>query len=265
MNVILENEVILLVSLVLLAWMGYKFRALSLSGAFGTFVVGVLIVIGFKGEGLILIGAFFISSSFWSKFSKKKKTKTVDLQEKGSQRDIIQVFANGGVPAGFSLGFFFFPSEAWLVGFITAIAVANSDTWASEIGVLSKKKPISIKTLTPVESGQSGAISGLGTAAAVVGSAFIAVISMFLWEEITWSMLVVITLLGIIGCFVDTVIGASLQAIYQCQNCGKVVERKFHCEQATTLIKGVTLVNNDVVNICSILIVTTLAWVLYWV
>lgn len=263
MHVILENVAVLLLGIVLLATVGYKFKALSLSGAFGTVAVGILIVAGFQGYGLILIGAFFITSSFWSKYSKKKKLKAEDLHEKGSQRDLIQVLANGGVPAFFSIGYFLYPSEAWLVGFITAIAVANSDTWASEIGVLSKRNPISIRTFNQVESGQSGAISVLGTIAAVIGAAFIALLSMLLWDEISLATSLIITLLGLLGCFVDTLLGASLQATYQCPHCLKVIERKVHCQQPTKLIKGIAVVNNDVVNICSIFIMAIVAGLLY--
>ncbi len=58
----------------------------------------------------------------------------------------------------------------WLMGFIVCIASANSDTWASEIGSLSKKNPIYIRTFKRIERGTSGAISLLGSIAALSGS-----------------------------------------------------------------------------------------------
>ena len=62
------------------------------------------------------------------------------------------------------------------------MAAANSDTWASEIGSMSKGKPISVKTFKRAERGTSGAVSLLGTFAAVVGSFLIALPSYFLFD-----------------------------------------------------------------------------------
>lgn len=56
-----------------------------------------------------------------------------------------------------------------MLGFMVCLASSNSDTWASEIGSLSRKKPIYIRTFKRIERGTSGAISGLGTVAAFAG------------------------------------------------------------------------------------------------
>jgi uncharacterized membrane protein len=46
--------------------------------------------------------------------------------------------------------------------FGSAVGEAASDTFASEVGILSKTKPVSIITGRPMTPGLSGAISPLG-------------------------------------------------------------------------------------------------------
>lgn len=258
MTALLENEILLLIGIAVLAWGGYKLKALAASGAFGTLLVGMFIALGFKGYGLMLIGLFFVTSSLWSKYNRKQKKKIIDMHEKGSQRDIVQVFANGGVPALIGILAYVFPADFWIYGFIASIAVANSDTWASEIGSLSKKRPLSLMKMKTVEPGTSGAISVLGTSAAVAGSALISVASYFIWSEMTIALVFVVTTMGVLGCFIDTFLGATVQSAYRCNVCGKHVERKEHCQQPTILVKGNGWVNNDVVNISSITIASVI-------
>lgn len=259
MIVLLESNWVLLAGILLLAGLGYKAKALSRSGAIGTYIIGIMIAAGFKGYGLLLIGIFFVTSSLWSRYKKKSKANVDEILEKGSQRDIFQVFANGMVPALFSLSYLLYPSEAWLVGFVTAIAAANSDTWASEIGTLSKKDPISILSLKRVNRGTSGAISLLGTGASVAGAGLIAATASIFWTEVSLGNVFLIILFGILGCFVDTFLGASIQALYRCSFCGRTVESPNHCGKPAELVKGIRAVNNDMVNIGSIVFVSFLA------
>ncbi|QFT89838.1 hypothetical protein FIU87_14335 [Bacillus sp. THAF10] len=252
MTPLLENSIVLFLGIVCLAIGGFYLKALSSSGAFGTIIIGILIAIGFNGYGLLLIGVFFVSSSFWSKFKKRKKATMEELHGKGSKRDIIQVFANGMVPGLFGVLHYFFPSEYWVFGFVTSIAVANADTWASEIGSLSKRLPVSFFSWRKVERGTSGAVSVLGTFAAIAGSALIAVFSYAFFQSITLSDVLLIVISGVAGCFLDTILGATLQAQYRCEVCGKVIENKSHCNVPSTRTRGLSLMTNDAVNVSAI-------------
>lgn len=262
MAILLENEILLLLGIVALAWGGFKLKALSLSGGVGTFLVGIFIALGFQGYGLLLIGLFFVTSSFWSKYNRNKKEKISDMHEKGSRRDLVQVLANGGVPALIGVLAYFFPADYWIYGFVTSIAVANSDTWASEIGSLSRKRPYSVLRMEKVETGTSGAISSLGTLAAISGSALIGIASYILWDDVNEIAALFIIIMGVIGCFIDTLLGATVQSSYQCKECGKLVEKTLHCNRPTKLVKGKAWINNDVVNISSILIASLLIMLL---
>jgi uncharacterized membrane protein len=71
---------------------------------------------------------------------------------------------------------------AAIVMFGAATAEAASDTWAGEIGRLSKKPPVSLKTGKAVSRGVSGGVTLLGYGGGLLGAAFIAVFWYFLFS-----------------------------------------------------------------------------------
>jgi len=245
-----------LIALVSLA--GYYIRSLSLSGSVAAFVVGCFVVSGFGWRGLLLLGAFFATSSFWSKFKKQKKEKLDEMLEKGGRRDWVQVAANGSVTAIAALLHYLSPSDLWQMAFIVSIAAANSDTWASEIGVLSKREPISILTFKPAVKGTSGAISVLGLFASLMGSLIIVVLAVVLFAIPSLGVIIFLTLCGFSGSVIDTILGALVQVKFQCEQCGLITEKSKHCQWDTKKIKGIHFVNNDIVNLLSICLATGL-------
>jgi uncharacterized protein (TIGR00297 family) len=243
------------------AMAGYFQKSLTLTGAFAAMLVGISVYAGMGLNGLALLGAFFVSSNFWSKYKRNAKKTMEEKLAKGATRDWLQVLANGGAAALFSLLYLFQPERAWLIGFMVCLASANSDTWASEIGSLSKKNPIYIRTFKRIERGTSGAISGLGSAAAAAGSFFISILGYFLFQLDIYLMLIVF-LFGYIGNVIDTLFGAFYQQVYLCGHCGITTEKKSHCQMPTTRIKGLTLVDNDMVNFLSGFIASVLSIVI---
>lgn len=244
------ESIIIFLFIVIIALSGYYFRLLTKSGSLAACLTGFTVALGFGVKGLLLLGFFFASSSFWSKYKRKKKIKIEERHEKGSRRDWQQVAANGGTAAVFSLLYFAFPHQVWMIGFAISIAAANSDTWASEIGSLSKRPPVYIRTFKRVEAGTSGAISFLGTVAAIFGSLTIAILSSFFFH-LTFVETVIIFCFGFMGNIIDTLFGAYFQVVYQCKICLTEVESKWHCETMTILKRGTTLINNDFVNFSS--------------
>jgi len=245
------NFLFVLLFIVATVILGYFFKLLTISGAITAFVTGFLVVLGFGVKGLIILGLFFGSSSLWSKIKSTNKRNAEELLVKGSQRDWQQVLANGGIAAIASTFYYFSEDSVWLLGFCICIAAANSDTWASEVGSMSKGKPISIRTLRRAERGTSGAVSPLGTIAALIGSFLIALSAYYLFE-LSQDELHFILILGFVGNLIDTLLGAFVQASYQCPNCGVKTEKKNHCDRKTNIIKGYPLFNNDVVNFLSV-------------
>ena len=244
---------------------GYAVKSLSKSGAIATFITGCLVSIGFGWRGLLILGVFFVTSSEWSDYKKQKKKELEDIHEKGSSRDWVQVAANGSVACLSSVLFYLTGNDLWQIAFLISVAASNSDTWASEIGVLSKRDPYHIVTLKKVRRGTSGAISGLGTAAALSGSLLIAACGYFLFSLPSILLVGYIAACGFAGCLADTVLGATLQAKRQCASCGIATEKRLHCGQETVLYNGLAWLTNDGVNMVSILSATVMGTViLYW-
>lgn len=153
------------------------------------------------------MGVFFLTSSFLSRYKSKMKEHLGELHEKGAARDWAQVAANGGTAAIAGLAHFISPDPVWIIVLAISIASANADTWASELGVLSRQQPVSIKSFKRVPRGTSGAISGLGTAASAAGSLLIALIGGYLFGEgVGWILSVF--LFGVTGALLDTLFGA---------------------------------------------------------
>jgi uncharacterized protein (TIGR00297 family) len=247
---VLADYIGVLAIIVIGAILAWRKKWLSFSGAVMAILVGFCIALGFGTEGILLIGTFFISSSMLSKFNGKKKSSLGDIHEKGSTRDGVQVLANGGIAAVFGLAAFFWPSPFFILALGISLASANSDTWASELGTLSKRPPISIRSLRSVTPGTSGAVSLLGTLAGFVGSLLLAVVATLLFH-LNLEIFFIILIFGFLGMLIDTVIGAYLQAEYICIKCGLHIEKPRHCQEDAKLCKGRSWIRNDTVNFIS--------------
>ena len=233
---------------VVIAVLAFRFKLLSKSGALAAFLLGS-VVFGLGGlVWSVVLMMFFLSSSGLSILFKSRKSNAEEKYARGSVRDYSQVLANGGLAGLFVILSFVFPQSPypWL-GFCAALAAANADTWATELGSLSKKSPVLITTLKPVERGTSGGISLFGLAASLLGSFVIAAAGILLAPAglsiEPWLFLVVVTLSGVIGSVVDSWIGATLQAIYFCPQCRRETEKhpRHGCGTETRLRAGQTL------------------------
>jgi uncharacterized protein (TIGR00297 family) len=236
---------------------GYYVKSLSISGAIATFFVGCCTSIGFQWKGLLLLGFFFGTSSLWSKFKHQQKKHVENKLEKSDRRDHIQVIANGGLAAISGLIYYLTSDNIWLFSFLISIAAANSDTWASEVGVLSKRTPIHVLTWKKVDKGTSGAISTLGTSFSFLGAASIGVVAFYLWD-LPAGQVCLIILFGFLGSVVDTILGATVQEGHQCRICDLETEKRIHCGRPTLFKKGLKNIDNDKVNFLSLLIVVLL-------
>ena len=233
--------------------LSYYFRFLNAGGSVTAFILGTL-VFGLGGwVWTAPILTFFVTSSLLSKMGKRRKKKFDLVFEKGSTRDAAQVIANGGLAGVIIVAAFYYPHPYWYPVFLGILAAVTSDTWATEIGVFFKSTPRSILTFKKVEPGTSGGVSLIGTLGGALGALCIAVSGylvnseLFLKSSLEMSFFWVI-LSGVIGSLVDSALGATLQSQYVCDLCGKVTERKIHCEKVTKLIRGWEFFHNDRVN-----------------
>ncbi|MDM5331016.1 DUF92 domain-containing protein [Neobacillus sp. CF12] len=244
-------ETLIVITILILGGLaGYKERSLSISGAIAAVFVGIAVFLGVGVKGLILLGLFFTTSSLWSKYKSSAKAEMEEKLAKGSTRDWRQVLANGGSAALISIIYYYNQDIIWLIGFIVCLASSNSDTWASEVGSLSKTKPVYIRTFKRIDKGTSGAVSWLGTFAGLLGSLLIALVGAWIFQ-LEVDHFFIIFLFGFLGNIFDTVIGAYYQQVYICSICGIETEKKVHCQTAARRIKGYHLVDNDMVNFLS--------------
>jgi uncharacterized protein (TIGR00297 family) len=234
-----------------IAAVSHRFRLLSASGAVATYLLAAIIfgIGGWLWTMPILV--FFIASSLLSRIGGNKKSMYEALYEKSSMRDAGQVAANGGIAAVFVLIWYMFPSMVIVyIGYVGAIAAATADTWGTELGTLAGGNPRSIVSFKEVEKGTSGGVSLAGLAGGALGALCIAGSALIFSEPKSIGSLAAVTVAaGIIGSLTDSILGATVQAQYQCASCKKLTERVQHCTSPTTHVKGVTWMNNDRVNL----------------
>lgn len=235
----------------ILGFGAYKLKALSVSGGLGAFLLGVFMFgMGSWDTMLPLIG-FFVLSSMLSKIADRPSKNDI-ISSKGSQRDIVQVYANGGIPLLFTIAWYLTSfSSDWLYwAFLASLASATADTWETEIGSFSKALPLNILTWKRVPKGFSGGISLLGTSGGILGAAIIVFIAAFM-GFIPWDTKLIILIIsaGFLGSIMDSILGASIQAKFKCEVCGKATERVSHCHEETKHISGLLWLDNDWVNV----------------
>lgn len=238
----------------IVAYLAYRIHSLNKSGAIAATVVGT-IIFGIGGlEWAILLLIFFVTSSGLSRLFKKRKQGLDEKFSKGHERDGGQVLGNGGVATLFATLHAFYPESLvpWL-GFAASLAAVNADTWATELGVLNPTPPRMITHLTErVEKGTSGGISLFGTLASLLGAAVIALPAVLLSPTGTLgtASFLLVMFAGLAGSLFDSLLGATVQAMYYCPTDKKETEKHpLHtCGTPTVHIRGWGWLDNDWVN-----------------
>ena len=189
----------LVTALIIAAYMsirGLKKRSLSPSGAVAAFIVGFLSFAIATTFGVMLI-AFYLSGSRATSVKQSLKRKW-DLDVKGGEGDrgVIQVLCTAGFPvalsvlhvllaglegAGPRLDFCISSSTAVstiFIGVLASYAAACGDTWASELGILSRGPPVLIVGCRRVPRGTNGGVSLWGLFMSLCGGAFIGAVAL---------------------------------------------------------------------------------------
>lgn len=254
----------------LIGLVAYRRQSLDKSGVLGAIACGTSIVgMGGWAWGLSLV-YFFVSSSLLSSFRAREKASAAsDKFSKGSRRDLSQVVANGGLATVFALCFGFSHTDRTRrrakSGFLGALATATADTWATELGTLSTTPPRLITNGKPVAPGTSGGITPLGLTASTLGASSLGFI---FWavegfrKSLTHAPFLAL-FSGMAGSCFDSVLGATLQAMYACPTCKIETEQPIHnCGMRTEYLRGIPWMNNEVVNVMATTIGSAVAIVL---
>lgn len=173
-------------------------------------------------------------------------------------------------------------TSIFFAAFLGALATATADTLATEIGLLNPSPPRLItKPWKVVSPGTSGGISLAGELATILGALLIGGIAALLaapfWISLIGvglmpnliqfapvTMILVTAVGGITGCTVDSLFGATLQGMWQCDVCHKQTEKRKHCGEPAKYLRGTRFFDNHMVNVISCLIGAFVAAVLYF-
>ena len=227
-------------------------RALSAGGAVAAVLVGTgAAIAGWTWAAVLIV--FFVTSSALSRFRHAtRETRIGRIVEKGSERDAVQVLANGGVFAAGALLATSTGETAWAAAALGALAAATADTWATEVGTVTAGLPRSIVAFKPLPAGTSGGVTVPGTLASIAGAAFIAGVSYFMGVGRASAAVFVG---GVLGSLADSLIGGTVQERRWCDGCSEATERRTHyCGRTTRVVGGLPGVRNDFVNVVCTLV-----------
>ena len=234
------------------AAIGWRCRALSPGGAATATAIGGITVGGAGWRGGAALVAFFASSTLLGRLPGSRRIE----QQRGSQRDAVQVLANGGVASALALAGSMDGTQTnavYRAGFGGALAAAAADTWATEIGSRSPRPPRSVVTWQPVRRGASGGVTAAGLLASAAGAGLIAGCEASGLGQ-PWAArrapFIAVTAGGFAGSVADSLLGATVQAIRFCDTCGRETELRVHgCGAPTRHLRGLAWCDNDAVNL----------------
>ena len=166
-----QTNLLISVALVMILMVISRIRKiLNESGTWAAAIMGLVVAIGGHWTWLVTLLAFLSAGFFVTRWRYDEKKEMGFNEGEDGERDWTNVISNGGVPMLISL--YAFITEDWqelLPIFVASVAVATSDTFASEVGCLDKRVYM-ITTLKKCEPGLNGGFSPNGQIAALVGA-----------------------------------------------------------------------------------------------
>lgn len=215
----MEDHIRIITGLVLSVCFGtiaFIFNWITLDASRTIVVLGT-IVYGF-GNWLIVSAVlfFFITSIIFSRYRRKSKMAKLDKAEISAlnlqkRRNGTQLWANGFWMVFFVIAWYLYSTHGFLIAVFAVIASAASDTWATELGTVNPWKTRLISSFKKVKPGTDGGISLKGIAAALLGSAAIA---LFIFLDTSISNPITFYIVfgaGFLGCIADSYLGAIFQ------------------------------------------------------
>ncbi|RLF65660.1 MAG: hypothetical protein DRN57_08650 [Thermoplasmata archaeon] len=222
------DNVMILISVTLCLLLGiyaYLRKVLNAGASIIASLMGLILIIYADFFWFLLLLFFLISSYFATMWQYERKKGRGMSEGMRGERGVRNVLSNGTIPVLIAL--MNQPLDSIRPGlsgflFVTAIAAAGADTFASEIGILADNPRMIIHPSHHVSPGVDGGVSMLGNIAAFFGALMISIVGVVLvsnlmlqWgpHEMNFWILPIITasVLGWIGCQTDSILGATLQ------------------------------------------------------
>ena len=259
--------------------------SLAASGIAAAWVVGP--ISGWASHRMAVhLYAFFFLSSRITRVGEAAKRRLEGTEFRvGGGRTAEQVFCNGGVQTLFAMALLKAQgggrpddgkqsrlSRALHAAHFWAYACAAGDTWASELGVLSRTAPrLVVAPWRVVPRGTNGGVSGLGLAASAAGGASLGLAQVLYEllalgrERVDYSAVGRGAAAGFAGSMVDSVLGALLQYSGLVRDAASGVERVTNVPiEGSRRICGRALLSNNQVNLLAICATAAAGAALSW-
>jgi uncharacterized protein (TIGR00297 family) len=188
----------------------YWAKAADVDAVLSEVVICLLVVLFTDVSWFLLLLSFYLLGGGFTRYKYAYKKDLGIAQSRGGVRGYKNVYSNSLVPLAMAVCHGIYSSDIFLYAFLGAVATANGDTLASEIGQTSRSKPRMITTLKPVEPGVDGGVTSLGEAAAFFGAAAIGLLAMA-WGKTGSLGLLAAIMGGFLGTNFDSLLGATLQ------------------------------------------------------
>lgn len=251
---------------VLLGLLGYRSRLLTARSAAVLLLAltAVFAVAGWEWGGVLVVHV--VAEGLWARCRVPAKMALGQRFSPLERRGVAKVLGRLGWPVILALYQHAGDHALLFSAFVGAVAVATADAWSTEVGVLSAQPPRLITTRRPVEAGTAGGVSTLGIVAALGGAWLIGFVGLALtvlsewlamraWDRTLLWLPLAATLGGLIGDLVDSLLGATAQAVYYCEQCEQQTESYIHtCGQQARRVRGVPWLTNEAVDLVSGLI-----------
>lgn len=191
------------------------FRVLTKTAVVAALLVGFAVLAGIT-PGFVLLLAFFVMGVWATGHGKTKKK-----QGPSQPRTAGQVFANGGVAGLMGVLSFYFAvlsggdAFPFLIAAAGSLSAATADTLSSELGMVYGRRFYNILNFKSSPPGPDGVISLEGTLLGAAGALVIAVLTyactMGWWGMADARIIWVVTVAGIAGTLIDSLLGATLE------------------------------------------------------
>jgi uncharacterized protein (TIGR00297 family) len=252
-KIISSFQIYLFLIYFVLGWLSFRRKKVDRSGFASISITTAILILSNSYAILTGISVTFISSAIITTFKKKLSFGSHDNNGDESPRNWKQAIANIGIPVLLTLVQYPTNQKSLIFTAFAALACSTADTWSSEIGVLSRKKPIFLLSRKITNSGVSGGVTLLGTFCSIIGSFIISAVYLYYFDSIKEASIILI--LGFLGALTDSLIGELFQAKY-------LSSTNEQTDNMTSgiVVKGFKIITNNIVNLCPVAFTAVMAY-----
>jgi len=228
-------------------------KTIDSRGFLASATVGFAVMYGGGPTWFVIVAVFFSLGVVFTLYKYGYKHRLGSAQGKGGARNWPHILANGGLASIAAVWNITTPGIVPATVFLGAVSTSAADTVATELGLLSRSKPMLIthpsRVVTP---GTSGGVTALGFVGASFASLVMGVMALLLGIlPDPYLILPVCMVGGVFGAVSDSLVGASVQRKGYCVVCLKPTEALKHCGERTRATQGKWYIENNIVNVLS--------------